>query len=192
MAKDFRSTKRRWIKLYPVESLQGSIRYQLTSAERGVWYDLLCFSSLCSNTGDISDRDGHPFPLSYIANRLNVQMSLLKGTLDKCVAEGRLTQDDNGFHITNWVRYQSEYDRQKPYRPKKSLDELNQENLAKHPEKALASAEMESYNTEEVYEGDEEELARGNESLEEHEEALVEQNPNVREHKERLEKQQED
>jgi len=119
MVKDFRSTKRRWIKLYPTESLQGSIRYQLSSAERGVWFDLLSFSSLCSNTGDICDRDGNPFPDTYIANRFNVKLSLLKSTIDKCLAEGRLTRDETGYHITNWSKYQSEYDRQKPYRQKK-------------------------------------------------------------------------
>lgn len=118
MTQDFRTTKRRWIKLYPTESLQGSIRYQLTSAERGVWYDLMCFSSLCSNSGDISDRDGNPFPTSYIANRLNIQPSLLKNTLDKCKAEGRIKEDDHGLHIVNWARYQSEYDRQKAFRHK--------------------------------------------------------------------------
>ncbi len=123
MTKDFRSTKRRWIKLYPTESLQGSIRYQLSSAERGVWYDLMCFSSLCSNTGDICDRDGQPFPMSYIANRLNVKLPLLAATVAKCIAEGRLTEDDSGLHITNWVRYQSEYDRQKPFREKSKADE---------------------------------------------------------------------
>lgn len=116
--RDLRTSKRRWIKLYPNESLNGSIRYQLTSAERGVWYDLMCFSSLCSNTGDISDRDCSPFPLAYIANRLNVQLPLLKSTIDKCLLEGRISEDEHGLHITNWGRYQSEYDRQKPYREK--------------------------------------------------------------------------
>ena len=125
MNKDFRSTKRRWIKLYPIETLNGSIRYQLSSAERGVWFDLLCFSSLCSNTGDICDRDGKTYPMDYIANRLNIKMALLKSTLQKCVAEGRIVFDDNGIHITNWKLYQSEYDRQKPYREakKSSADE---------------------------------------------------------------------
>jgi hypothetical protein len=54
--------------------------------------------------------------LTYIANRLNVQLPLLKGTLEKCILEGRVTEDDSGIHIANWARYQSEYDRQKPYR----------------------------------------------------------------------------
>ena len=123
MDKDFRTTRRRWIKLYPTESINGSIRYQLTPSERGVWYDLLCFSSLCSNTGDICDRDGNEFPPGFIANRLNIPAPLLKSTLLKCALEGRIIADDHGLHITNWAKYQSEYDRQKPYRETKHIKE---------------------------------------------------------------------
>ena len=116
MDKDFRTTKRRWIKFYPGEIINGSLRWQLTAAERSVWYELMLFASLCSNTGDICDRDGKPFPYSFIANRLNITGKLFRSTLKKCIDEGRIAEDDAGLHIVNWSRYQSEYDRQKPYR----------------------------------------------------------------------------
>jgi len=119
MTKEMRSTKRRWFKLYPAECINGSIRWQLTPSQRGVWYDLLAFSSLCSNTGDISDRDHKPYPHSFIANRLNIDTRLLEATITSCIDEGRITEDDQGIHITNWTMYQSEYDRQKPYRQAK-------------------------------------------------------------------------
>lgn len=109
-------TRRRWIKLYPVECIDGSIRYQLTSDQRGVWYDLLNFAAICSNDGVIADRSGRPYPHSFIANRLNISDELLESALEKCKDEDRLTEDDTGIHITNWSTYQSEYDRQKPYR----------------------------------------------------------------------------
>lgn len=112
-------THRRWIKLYPVECLDGSIRYQLEADERGVWYDLLNFSAMCSTPGVICDRDDRPYPHSFIANRLNIALELLERTLDKCKEEGRVSEDGNGIRITNWPIYQSEYDRQKPYRDKK-------------------------------------------------------------------------
>jgi hypothetical protein len=111
--------RRRWIKLYPLECLEGSIRYQLEPDERGVWYDLLNFSALCSTPGTISDNDSRPYPNEYIANRLNIPLDLLMRTLAKCVAEGRVQENGTGLHITNWSAYQSEYQRQKPYRDKK-------------------------------------------------------------------------
>ncbi len=121
--------RRKWIKLYPMECLTGSIRYQLTAEERGTWYDLLNFASISSNTGFIGDRDGRPYPHSYIANRLNINVELLESTLSKCKAEGRLSEDEHGVQITKWETYQSEYDRQKPYQLKYYQKQKSQEKL---------------------------------------------------------------
>ena len=112
----------KWIKLYPMECLNGSIRYQLTSEERGTWYDLLNFAAICTNHGTISDRDGRPYPHDFIANRLNISSELLEKTLKNCIEEGRVTEDEEGIHITNWKLYQSEYDRQKVYRKKPQIE----------------------------------------------------------------------
>ena len=111
--------RKRWIKLYPLECLEGSIRYQLEPDERGVWYDLLNFSAICQTAGTIGDNDNRAYPHSFIANRLNISLELLERTLKKCEEEGRLKENNNGIAIVNWVAYQSEYDRQKPYREKK-------------------------------------------------------------------------
>lgn len=107
---------RRWVKMWVTECLEGSIRYQLEASERSVWYDLILFSALCSEKGHICDRDGRPYPHQFIANRLNVSLELFERTLKKCKEEGRLNEDEHGIHITNWERYQSEYDRQRKYR----------------------------------------------------------------------------
>ena len=118
MDQDLRTSKRRWFKLYPNECINGSIRYQLSPAERSVWYDLLAFSAICSNTGLIADRDGKPLPHAFIANRFYVPEELFESAFKLCIEEGRITEDEAGIHITNWAKYQSEYDRQKPYRQK--------------------------------------------------------------------------
>jgi len=110
--------RRTWIKLYPIDCLQGSIRWQLESDERGVWYDLLNFAAICTNPGVISDKDDRPYPHAFIANRLNVTTELLERTLTKCIEEGRIKENNNGLHIANWAAYQSEYQRQKKYRMK--------------------------------------------------------------------------
>lgn len=111
---------RRWVKLWVTECLEGSIRYQLEPSERSVWYDLILFAALGSPPGHICDRDQRSLPHQFIANRLNVTLELLEITLTKCLDEGRVTEDEQGIHITNWERYQSEYERQKPYRGKQA------------------------------------------------------------------------
>lgn len=108
--------RRRWIKFFPQECVDGSIRYQLEADERGTWYDLLNFCGLCSNDGVIADRDNRAFPHQFIANRLNISLELLERTLKKCEDEGRISEDNGGIKITNWRVYQSEYERQKPFR----------------------------------------------------------------------------
>ena len=114
-------SQRRWIKLHVNGFLMGSVRWQLTPAERSVWVDLLCLAGLGIAPGTIADNDSRPYPHSFIANRLNVPQALLKTTLDKCIDEGRITEDGTGIHISNWAVYQSEYERQKPFREKGKL-----------------------------------------------------------------------
>ena len=123
--------RKRWIKLYPIECLEGSIRYQLEPDERSVWYDLLNFAALCSDDGSIADRDDRPYPHSFIASRLYISVELLERSLLKCIEESRLTEDTKGIHITNWKYYQSDYDRQKDYqqayRQRQALSKVNKE-----------------------------------------------------------------
>lgn len=114
--------KRTYVKMYPHNCLHGSIRYQLDAAERGVWYELIYMSALCAEPGTVSDNDKRPYPHDFIANRLNIDEELLESTLKKCKEEGRISEDEHGIHITNWGVYQSEYQRQKPYRDAKKLE----------------------------------------------------------------------
>ena len=106
------SSKRAWVKLHINGILNGSVRYQLEPAERATWIDLLCFAGLGVVPGTISDSDQRPYPHSFLANRFNIPIKLLKTTLTKCIDEGRVTEDETGIHITNWTSYQSEYQRQ--------------------------------------------------------------------------------
>lgn len=113
--------KKLYVKLYPVDCFEGSIRYQLEADERGVWYDLIMFAGLCGKEGWICDKDNRGYPLTFIANRLNVDQELFDRTLKKCYEEGRLQDhDEKGLFIVNFKDYQSEYQRQKQYRGTKS------------------------------------------------------------------------
>ena len=109
-------SKRAWIKVHINGMLNGSVRYQLTPEERATWIDLLCFAGLGACPGIISDNDLRPYPHSFLANRFNIPLDLLEKTLKKCKDEGRISENSDGIHITNWSSYQSEYQRQKPYR----------------------------------------------------------------------------
>jgi len=110
--------RRTYIKLNCYGILHGSINYQLTEAEQGIWVKLLCLAGECLFEGLIADNDKRPLPHAFIAHGLHTSEELLESTLTKCKEEGRITEDGQGIHITNWKAYQSEYERQKPYRQK--------------------------------------------------------------------------
>ena len=108
--------RRSWIKLYVTGILHGSIRWQLNAEERATWVDLLCMAGECGKGGIICDNDSQPLPRSFIANHFNIPLELLERTLEKCEKAHRINLDNELITITNWTVYQSEYERQKPYR----------------------------------------------------------------------------
>ena len=108
---------KRWVKLWTRECLAGTIRFDFTPAERSVWYDLLILAGDCRQDGVIAAGQGVPYPHEWIAGTLNIPLKLLETVLVKCKKTDRILEDNQGIYITNWARYQSEYDRQKPYRP---------------------------------------------------------------------------
>lgn len=109
-------SRRTWVKLHVTGWLHGSIRWQFTSEERGVWADLIALAGEIGQNGAICDNDGRPLPREFIANQLNIKQILLDRVIAKCRHEGRIADTDNAIELTNWPRYQSEYDRQKKYR----------------------------------------------------------------------------
>ena len=116
------ASRRAWVKLYITGILHGSIRWQLEPDERSVFIDLLCMAGECSKEGKICDNDSLPFPRSYIANHLNIATELLERTIKKCIDTKRIDEEDGVLVITNWTSYQSEYERQKPYRQRQGDD----------------------------------------------------------------------
>jgi len=118
-----RGEKRRsWVKIWCTGWLHGSIRWQLESDERGVWADLIALAGECGKDGQICDNDSKPYPRSFVANQLNIPQELLDRTIAKCRHDGRIDDKDEVIVITNWKAYQSEYERQKPYRQAKDAD----------------------------------------------------------------------
>ena len=105
----YRPTKRAWVKLWVEECLGGTIRFNLTPEERSVWYDLIILGGRCRQPGKISANENLAYPHSYIAGILNVPEKLLNRALDKLKATGRITEDETGIYLSNWSKYQSEY-----------------------------------------------------------------------------------
>jgi hypothetical protein len=109
----------RYVKMFVMECLEGTIRFDFEPDERSVWYDLIILGGRMRTKGLISAGPGKPYPRPYIAGVLNISTELLDRTLAKCIATGRLEENADGIRIINWAKYQSEYDRQKPYRESK-------------------------------------------------------------------------
>lgn len=110
--------RRAWVKMFVEESLGGTIRFEMTAAQRGVWYDLIMLSARCRTPGIISANENQPYPHRYIAGVLNIDEALLEETLEICKEKERIAENEHGIVILNWDKYQSEYQRQKPYRQK--------------------------------------------------------------------------
>ncbi|MBA7657799.1 hypothetical protein ES703_65742 [subsurface metagenome] len=95
-----------WFKVFSHKIIAGSVRFDLESDERGVWFDLLSLANESPVRGVICYSKGRPYPHDWIANTLRIPLELLERTLEKCKAEGRISEDGAGIHITNWAVYQ--------------------------------------------------------------------------------------
>ena len=109
----------RYIKVWVSEYLEGTIRFDLTAEERSVFVDLLAMSGRMRVKGLICARPGTPYPHHWLAGTLNIPLELLERSLAKMIETDRATEGPEGIRITNWKKYQSEYERQKFYRDKK-------------------------------------------------------------------------
>lgn len=98
----------KWLKLYTLEWLEGSIRVDLTAEERSVWADLLAMAGMCRNEGHIERSAGIPYTRHELATRFAVNIDIVNYTIDKCVKEGRIELNGDGtITISNWAKYQA-------------------------------------------------------------------------------------
>ena len=122
---------KRWVKVWVQECLTGTIRFDFSPEQRGVWYDLLILAGNCRKEGLIAAGEGIPYPDTWIAGTLNIPLKLLQTTITKCMATDRIEKNGSGYRIINWEKYQSEYDRQKPYREKKKQEDRDPDKYIK-------------------------------------------------------------
>jgi len=113
--------KRAWVKLDCQGVLHGSINWLFSLEEQAVFLKLIPMAAVyCKTPGTISDNEGKPLPLSFIAYELHCPEDLLKSVIEKGEDDNSLKQTDQGLVLVNFPQYQfTEYDRQKPYREAK-------------------------------------------------------------------------
>jgi hypothetical protein len=114
----------RWIKLWPDEWLNGTLRFTLDHKKRAVWADVLCLAGRSRIPGVIcaGEENGKliGYPPEHLAGITLVTPEEFLQILSIFEAQGRVNiERENGriiIHLTNWKKYQSDYYRQKPYR----------------------------------------------------------------------------
>jgi len=121
-------TSRTWIKVYCNQWLSGTIREEQPDI-RSVWIDLLTFagSGQFGDIGEIKLANGVGFTDKQIAEILHIRTNLWRRAKARFLVSERIEINPKGaICIINWNKYQSDYQRQKPYRTQKS-GELSEE-----------------------------------------------------------------
>ena len=109
---------RTWIKIYCDKWLNGTIRYE-SSEFRGIWVDLLVLagSGKYGDSGEIKITDQVGFLDEQLAGLLQISRQKWATMKKKLIETDRvIIKNGNIIAIKNWSKYQSEYNRQKPYR----------------------------------------------------------------------------
>ncbi|MFC1874872.1 phage replisome organizer N-terminal domain-containing protein [Chloroflexota bacterium] len=115
-------TSRTWIKVYCEKWLSGTIREEQANV-RSVWIDLLTLagSGQFGDIGEIKLSNGIGLTDAQIAEILHISKALWRKSKQRFLLSQRITIAPKGaISIVNWSKYQSDYQRQKPYRTSKS------------------------------------------------------------------------
>jgi hypothetical protein len=147
---------RTWIKIYCDKWLTGTLREDAPDV-RGVWIDLLTLagSGQYGDTGEIKLTNGVGFTDGQIAEILHIPKPLWRKAKHRLLETERIEISPRGaIRIIKWSKYQSEYQRQRPYREPK--DDAGRDSstpepkspftnpLEKEKEKEIESRELQS------------------------------------------------
>ena len=123
--------RRTWVKLWVNEWLDGTTRFEMTDAQRAFWIDLLAMAGRSRFPGIVcagKTPDGKL--IGYPVNKYQSLMSEpidVEETLALFVRTGKVRIEVTAseplrllaIELLNWNKFQSEYNRQKPYRTAK-------------------------------------------------------------------------
>lgn len=110
--------RRTWIKIYVDPWLRKSLREE-TAELRGIWTDILTLAgdSAYGDGGTIQLAPGVGLTDSQIIDVLHLDPGEWERVKPRLQETDRIkVNGGNCIQIVNWARYQSEYERQKPYR----------------------------------------------------------------------------
>lgn len=114
-------TSRKWIKVFCSKWIEGTLREE-TPDIRGIWIDLLALAGTgqYGDIGEIKLTNGVGYTDEQIGEILHINKALWHKAKARLVATDRMKISPRGaISITNWSKYQSDYERQKPYREAK-------------------------------------------------------------------------
>ena len=109
---------RTWFKLYADKWMMGTIRQEPPEI-RGIFVDLLALaaSGQYGDIGEIRLINGIGLTDPQFQKLLNISKYLWRKAKKRLLESNRIAIDDKGaMRILNWKKYQSDYNRQKPYR----------------------------------------------------------------------------
>lgn len=95
-----------FFKMFSREWLEGSIRFDCDSGERGVFIDLISLANESRARGIIQANPTTPYPHTWIASRLNISPELLDSCLHKFTQQGRIHENTQGIEVLNFAFYQ--------------------------------------------------------------------------------------
>lgn len=125
-----------WFKLYSAGWLGGSIRFDCTVEERSVFADFLSMANESRNRGWLQASTSVPYPLPWLATKLNIDLELLERCIEKFKVQGRITVDGRGIYLTSFGYYQNLNTRKRGRPPKnqghRGLPPLTAEETEEH------------------------------------------------------------
>jgi DNA-binding transcriptional regulator YhcF (GntR family) len=118
--------RRTWFKVFAEETLHGKLK-SLTCEEFGTAMRILCMASDNVIQGEISYAKNIPFSVQQMAGIANCTVHNFHKTLLILEKKGTIFMDNGIIKVKNWHKYQSEYERQKPYRVRDKVEKLQHE-----------------------------------------------------------------
>lgn len=96
-----------WLKLWTRGWLEGSIRFDLTPAQRSVFLDLCALARESRNPPMVQANETTAYPHSWLASKLNIPLELLEETLRICIEQKRISENTTGIKVLKFQYYQS-------------------------------------------------------------------------------------
>ena len=109
----------KWIRLWPDYIINGTTFDELDAEVRGVWFSFLALAGYSPFPGEICIAKSLPYTREQMAAIIKIDIGILNRAIDRmsCEEVRKIKVNETGtISILNWNKYQTEYERQKPFR----------------------------------------------------------------------------